>query len=243
LAALLHDPPHSLMQQAIAPREQRVGRMNADGFGVGWYAPQLRAEPARYRSARPIWSDRSLASLAGVVTAPCILAAVRSATRGFPVEESGAAPFSGGRWLFSHNGRVERWADAGPVLHALLPAGAAVAVESPSDAALLWALLRARLAASDAGPGALPAALTDVLYAAVAAGGEDSRLNLLATDGERLAATVWNESLYVLDAQADGVRIASEPLDDDPRWQRAPDRTLVSADATGIVLTRLDQLG
>src|SRR3954468_16675093 len=144
LSSLLHDPPHSLVHQASAPREQRVGRMNADGFGVGWYAPELRPEPARYRSARPIWSDRSLASLAGVVTSPCILAAVRRATKGFPVEESGAAPFTAGRWLFSHNGRVERWVDAGPALYALLPPAAAVTVESPSDAALLWALLRAR---------------------------------------------------------------------------------------------------
>jgi len=32
-------PPHGLYRQAWAPRRQRYGTVNADGFGVGWYAP------------------------------------------------------------------------------------------------------------------------------------------------------------------------------------------------------------
>jgi gamma-glutamyl hercynylcysteine S-oxide hydrolase len=40
LAALLFDPPHSLVEQSFAPRDMRGGgRINADGFGVGWYPP------------------------------------------------------------------------------------------------------------------------------------------------------------------------------------------------------------
>ena len=38
LRELLVDPPHSLLRQSWAPRRQLHGRMNADGFGVGWYA-------------------------------------------------------------------------------------------------------------------------------------------------------------------------------------------------------------
>ncbi|MFE0319543.1 hypothetical protein ACFW05_26140, partial [Streptomyces albogriseolus] len=38
LGALLVGPPHGLYRQSWAPRRQRYGTVNADGFGVGWYA-------------------------------------------------------------------------------------------------------------------------------------------------------------------------------------------------------------
>ncbi len=113
LAALLFDPPHSLVQQSWAPRDMRGGgTINADGFGVGWYPPAGRPGPLppgalrcgptpRCRRWRP--PPRSGA----------VLAAVRSATVGMPVTETAAAPFAEGRWLFSHNGVVARLARLG----------------------------------------------------------------------------------------------------------------------------------
>ena len=77
--------------------------MNADGWGVGFYAP-ARPEPARWRSSRPLWSDASFASVAPLISATCVLAAVRSASAGMPVDETAAAPFQSGPWLLSHNG-------------------------------------------------------------------------------------------------------------------------------------------
>ncbi|MFY9776611.1 MAG: class II glutamine amidotransferase, partial [Trebonia sp.] len=38
LKSLLIDPPYGLYRQAWAPRMQRHGTVNADGFGIGWYA-------------------------------------------------------------------------------------------------------------------------------------------------------------------------------------------------------------
>ena len=109
LASAVLDPPHGLKRQAWAPRHQRVGAINADGFGAGWYDHGRRPEPARYRTARPIWADRSFESLAGLVSAPALVAAVRDATPPSPVEETGSQPFTAGPWLFVHNGKVERW--------------------------------------------------------------------------------------------------------------------------------------
>jgi len=83
LRALLVDPPHSLLRQSWAPRRQRHGTVNADGFGVGWYAEEDPI-PARYRSDRPMWTDRSFADLARVVRSQAVLAAVRSATPRLP---------------------------------------------------------------------------------------------------------------------------------------------------------------
>jgi gamma-glutamyl hercynylcysteine S-oxide hydrolase len=232
LAALLLDPPHGLLRQSYAPREQRHGKVNADGFGVGWYAPDVRREPARYRRAQPIWTDASFASLAGVVSSRTVLAAIRSATPPFPIDEAGAAPFTAGPWLFSHNGRVDDFPRASLELRSRLPAAAAAGVEGPSDAALLWALLRHRLELGQP----LPDALTAVVSDAVAVGG--GRLNLLATDGQTVAATTYGDTLYTR-RDDDGVLVASEPTDDLPGWERVPDRSLVVATPSTCDVTPL----
>jgi gamma-glutamyl hercynylcysteine S-oxide hydrolase len=232
LASLVLEPPHSLLRQSYAPREQRHGRVNADGFGVGWYAPDVRREPARYRRGQPIWTDASFASLAGVVSSGVVLAAVRSATPPFPSDEAGAAPFTAGPWLFSHNGRVADFAQAAPEMRSRLPAAAAAGVEGPSDAALLWAMLRHRLESGQV----LPAALTAVVADAVAAGG--GRLNLLATDGRSIAATTYGDTLFTR-RDDDGVVVASEPYDDQPGWERVPDGCLVAATATRLDVSPL----
>lgn len=219
LSALLVDPPFSLLHQSYAPRRQRHGTMNADGFGVGWTSP-LRPEPAVYRRAQPMWTDRSFASFAGAVESGCVLAAVRSATPPSPAEESATAPFSAGRVLLSHNGAV-----APELVRPLLPVGAVP--ESGVDSALLWELARARL---DGGEG-LATALGEVVRS-VAEVAPRARLNLLATDGESLVATTWGDTLF---SRADGgsVRLASEPDDDDAGWAELPDRSLVTASPGG----------
>src|SRR5438552_17664961 len=108
LRALLLDPPHGLGTQAWAPRRQCHGTMNADGFGVGWYADGDPV-PARYRRAGPIWADPGFADLARVTRARAVLAAVRSATAGAEPAAPAAAPSSPGRWPFSHNRVLRRW--------------------------------------------------------------------------------------------------------------------------------------
>ena len=78
------------------PRRQRRGLLNADGWGVGFFTPG-RTAPVRWRSARPLWSDASFASVAPVLRSGAVVAAVRSATVGMPIDESAAAPFTDGR--------------------------------------------------------------------------------------------------------------------------------------------------
>ena len=68
--------------------------------------PRPRAEPARYRTTEPIWSDASFESISGLVKSNAVLAAVRAASPGMPIEERANAPFTEGPWLFSHNGFV-----------------------------------------------------------------------------------------------------------------------------------------
>jgi glutamine amidotransferase len=208
VASLVLDPPYGLLVQSYAPRRQKHGLMNADGWGVGFFDNGVAR---RWRSAAPLWGDTSFASIAPALTSGCILAAVRSATIGMPIETSAAAPFTDGQWLLSHNGLVDR---------AVLPPSPKA--ESTVDSALLAALIFER------GLDALGDTIVEV-----AAADPDARLNILAANGTRLLATTWGDTLSVL-RRDDGVVLASEPYDDNPDWQEIPDRHLVDvADCSG----------
>ena len=210
------EPPCGLLRQSYAPRRQLRGLLNADGWGVGFYAPD-RPEPVRWRSARPLWGDASFASVAPVLSSGAVLAAVRSATEGMPMDESAAAPFSDGRWLLSHNGRVDR-----TVLPPTLEA------ESVCDSAILAAHVFER------GPENVAETVPGVARL-------DPRatLNLLLTDGSRITAVTWGDALSYL-VEPDGVVVASEPWDDDPRWVDVPDRHLLEVTSTGVTVTELE---
>ncbi|HEV7359859.1 MAG TPA: class II glutamine amidotransferase, partial [Mycobacterium sp.] len=110
VSSLMLDPPSGLRVQSYAPRRQKHGLMNADGWGVGFFDSSLEGEvPRRWRSAAPLWGDTSFESVAPALRSHCVVAAVRSATVGMPVSEAATAPFAAGDWLFSHNGVVTGW--------------------------------------------------------------------------------------------------------------------------------------
>jgi glutamine amidotransferase len=236
IGELVVEPEHGVFRQSWAPRRQRYGTVNADGFGVGWYAPGDPV-PARYRRPGPIWADPSFADLARVVRTTALLAAVRDATEAGADGEAAAAPFGAGPWLFSHNGALRNWPDSAAPLAAALPATDLLRLEARTDSAFVWALVLHRLRTGD-DPGQ---ALADVT-SALAAAAPGSRLNLLLTDGSTVAATAWGDTLwYRADPGRAAVAVASEPYDDDARWTEVPDRTLLTATRTDVLLTPLKE--
>jgi glutamine amidotransferase len=182
--------------------------MNADGWGVGFFDSGVAR---RWRSASPLWGDAPFASVAPALSSGCVVAAVRSASVGMPIEPSASAPFTDGQWLLSHNGLVDR---------AVLPLSAKA--ESTVDSALLAALIFER------GLDALGDTIVEV-----AAVDPNARLNILAANGSQLRATTWGDTLSVL-RRDDGVALASEPYDDNPDWQEIPDRHLVVVEGTRV---------
>jgi gamma-glutamyl hercynylcysteine S-oxide hydrolase len=222
LRSVIIEPPHGLYRQGWAPRLQRHGTVNADGFGVGWYCDG-DPEPARYRRAEPIWADESFADVARVTRAGAMLAAVRCATAGTDLGPAAVAPYRSGRWLFSHNGVIDGWPGSVTGLADTLPAGALLELETRTDSALLWALvlhrLRLGLAPADALAGTI-SALTDMSVS--------GRFNLLLTDGQVIAATAAGDTLYYRH-RGDTVVVASEPGDDEPGWAEVPDGSVVTA--------------
>ena len=214
VSSLVLDPPHGLRVQSYAPRRQKHALLNADGWGVGFFDG---ATPRRWRSVAPLWGDVSFDSVAPALRSHCVVAAVRSATVGMPIEASATAPFTDGQWLLSHNGIVDR---------GVLPASSSA--ESVCDSAILAALIFAR-------------GLDKMGETIVEVGDDDpnARLNILAANDSRLLATTWGDTLSIL-RRDDGLVLASEPYDDQPGWEDVPDRHLVEVTAEGVTLTALE---
>jgi gamma-glutamyl hercynylcysteine S-oxide hydrolase len=233
LRSVLIEPPQGLYTQSWAPRRQRHGTVNADGFGVGWYAA-ADPVPARYRQTGPIWGDESFADVARVTVSGAILAAVRGATAGTDPGLAAVAPFADRCWLFSHNGVIDGWPESAAGLAATLDAGLLLGLPARVDSAVAWALVLDRLRR-----GLAPArALADTIGALDAAG-VTGRFNFLLTDGEVIAATAAGDTLWYRDGTA--VVVASEPGDDEPGWTEMPDNTVLSATPQQVRVTRLDR--
>ena len=249
LSSLVLEPEHSLLVQSYAPKEMMSGVVNADGFGAGWYAPEVDGEPAVYRSNTPMWTDRSFASIAPKVRSATVLAAVRSATPGLPAEESGVPPFASGPYLFAHNGAIKNFrATAMRPLRDALSDASYSDLLGVTDSETIFAFLLDRLHEAKASPGdsstLAEATLETVQLVSTLCAelGIYASLNLVVTDGEVMAFSRYStegpgNSLYFVEgdeAFPNAVVVASERLDGDAGWQQVPDRHLLVAGSGGV---------
>jgi gamma-glutamyl hercynylcysteine S-oxide hydrolase len=247
LSSLVLEPEHSLLVQSYAPKEMMSGVVNADGFGVGWYVAE-DYEPAVYRSNAPLWSDRSFAGIAPKIRSRTVFAAVRSATPGLPVEESGVPPFASGPFMFMHNGAIEDFRR-----RAMRPLRDALSDEAYSellgvtDSETIFAGILDLLKEN---PADLAGAARETIYhvTGVCDGlGVKAALNLAVTDGTAMAFTRYStegpgNSLYCLEDAGSfpgAFVVASERLGGDPAWREVPDRHLLAADEGGASLRPL----
>jgi glutamine amidotransferase len=216
LRSLLFDAPHALVHQAQKPHHQHAGRDNPDGWGVAWGTDPVE----RYRTAIPMWDDGGF-----VITesAPSLLAAARYASPGSTRDARNAAPFVADSWVFSLNGFVSDFRDGfGDELRAQVSVERARGIEGDTDSEVLFALVLDQLDGG-ASPGAALGEVTRLVRAQ-----STGALNLLLTDGETIAATVLDNSLFL--RREPGLLVASEPLDDDESWVEVDNGSLVEND-------------
>jgi gamma-glutamyl hercynylcysteine S-oxide hydrolase len=221
LDELLYRHPFGLERQSYAPRLQQNGLLNADGWGVGWYDPEIRPEPARYRTLTPMWADRRFRDMAPLIRSTHVLAAVRSATPPLPVEESGAPPFAADRHLFAHNGVIDGFSKGlGVELRRSLSPARHQQMQGVTDSEVLFALALGHL--DKGAPVETALAETVVEVTDITTG----RLNMMLTDGTRLAATRHGDTLFFRES-GDTTVIASEPYDLEPGWNEVPDEHII----------------
>ena len=130
-------------------------RLNADGFGIGWYG---KRGAAIYRSVVPAWNNRNLRELCGSVESRCIFAHVRAATPTPVVSEENCHPFRYGPLLFQHNGHVEGFSKIKRRIMNALPEDLYNFVEGTTDSEACFALLLSLLDRDTLASGRVPPA-------------------------------------------------------------------------------------
>jgi len=108
LSDLLYRPRHSLVAQS-STSEEMSQTFNGDGFGVGWYAPEIDGEPCVLKAAIPAWSNTNAKSLSTKIRSGLVFAHIRGASPGMSVQQTNCHPFSSGPFLFMHNGSVDHF--------------------------------------------------------------------------------------------------------------------------------------
>jgi ergothioneine biosynthesis protein EgtC len=230
LKELLLDPPHSLEVQSYAPKEMEEALLNADGFGVAWYADGV-AEPARYRTILPMWADENVRDFAAQVRSRCVIAAVRSATPGIGHGLANTQPFVHGRLTFLHNGFIRGFRD-GPMrsIRAGLGDEAYKSIRGTSDSEHLFALFLDAYLAQGELEGALEATLA---RADAARAGQRALLSLIVSDGAKVCAVTQafdgNAPTLYRREEEGATLFASEPLFVDDRWETLEPGKVVTA--------------
>lgn len=239
LAQLLLHPHHSLMKQSWGPQEMKEGKLNADGYGFGWYKADGQA--ACYNNPMPIWTDPNLESLSETLRAPLWLANVRSATRSMDVSHANTQPFSHQQFIFLHNGYIKDF--PGKIRHrirCLLSEEIESTVRGSTDSEHIFALFL-QLLVENPGCTLEQGVLKLVEIIEQDLGSCKVLLNLLLSDGKsvcaiRHAINGESPSLYTTNSDPDYSNahlIASERLTPSKHWESVPDHYMVTIPVKG----------
>lgn len=104
LSDIIKKPKNSLICQSREAREGAKG-INADGFGIAWYKPEIDKTPGIFKSTQPAWNDENLIHIATKIQSPCFLAHVRASTIG-DVNLNNCHPFNFAEYSMVHNGTI-----------------------------------------------------------------------------------------------------------------------------------------
>lgn len=104
LEDILVKPINSIIMQSLHARESTIPT-NGDGFGVGWYTPEINDEPALFTSVFPAWNDRNLLHLTAKIKSGCFFSHIRAASVG-GINPYNCHPFIHGKWMLMHNGDI-----------------------------------------------------------------------------------------------------------------------------------------
>lgn len=219
LRQFLDAPPHSLARQSWDAKEMASATVNADGWGVAWYADD--GAPAIYRHTLPIWADGNVDALARSLSRPLWVGNVRSATSGLGTDHANTQPFAGDGLIFVHNGYIQDFARTlRRRIRAELDPEIEQSIHGTTDSEYMFALVRQQTGTLQ---DKLAAALDKIHSWLAETGDLKALLNMAVTDGHQLVAvrSAYNApapSLYVHRDWQGAAVIASEAFDADPDW-------------------------
>lgn len=235
-------------------REDLSGLNHAHGWGVAMYDG---AVPDVRRQAWAAYHGEHFARAAARTYSELVIAHVRRATVGEPSIEN-THPFSDGRWVFAHNGTVPGFTKVRAMMRERMSEKRWARIKGDTDSEHIFHYFLSLCESGEIDPGdsltrAIWRLLDDVTaMSARAAPGKRIGLNIMLTDGRRLAGSRINRSLFFVhrdgvhdceicgfphirhdpDCDYRAVVVASEPLTHE-HWIEVPNNSVWEADVSG----------
>jgi predicted glutamine amidotransferase len=103
MSTLVTEPEHAMLQLSMKAFCCATP-INADGFGLSWYIPDIPV-PGAYKDVTPAWNNANLKLITRAVRSNCFFAHVRAASAG-GVNYPNCHPFTYKNLSFMHNGTV-----------------------------------------------------------------------------------------------------------------------------------------
>jgi glutamine amidotransferase len=247
LSELVYKPTNSLVHQATEAM-QSLTRINADGFGVGWYAPEISPEPAIFKDTSPVWNNRNLGSIADKIESPCIFGHIRKASSFDPVTRENCHPFDRGRLLWMHNGDIPGRARLSRRAVEVADDVLLAKIRGNTDSEMAFTVFLTHLD-DPLGPLQSPREMASAMEETLGlltswhqeSGTEDPlETNFCVTNGTSIVATRYavsekaKPSLFWYEGDDSNGRrrvlIASEPLSEANGWHEVPEASLVVVD-------------
>ncbi|MDT8855704.1 class II glutamine amidotransferase [Paracoccaceae bacterium Fryx2] len=243
LEEIVSRPGHSLIHQSHCAT-QCHSAINADGFGIAWYAD--RPDPGLYRDVMPAWSDPNLRSLTAQVRSGLFLAHVRAST-GTATSRNNCHPFTWGRWSFMHNGQVGGYETFRRDADMMIPETLYPHRKGATDSEALF-LVAVAEGLEDDPCGALLRAVRRLEALSRAKGcGPHMRLTAALSDGQRLYAVRYATddlapTLYHRWSDTrSGRAVVSEPLEaDQTGWEMVPSGSFCTFEGDRVRVDRFD---
>lgn len=137
MASLVTEPEHAMLQLSMKAF-CCASPINADGFGLSWYHPDI-AVPGAYKDVTPAWNNPNLKQIARAVKSHCFFAHVRAASTG-GVNYPNCHPFTYKNLSFMHNGTVPYFKQIKRNMFARISERAYQLVSGTTDSEMMFAM-------------------------------------------------------------------------------------------------------
>ncbi|TFH91098.1 class II glutamine amidotransferase [Vibrio ouci] len=228
LDKLVYEPEHSLVHQSLEARKA-VTRVNADGFGLGWYTE--RDTPGQFHEVLPAWGDENLRSLTHHIRSHRFMAHVRSST-GTQVSRSNCHPFISENWMFLHNGQIGGFEQVKFELERQLCESLFLKRMGTTDSELIF-LLMLQNGLKDNPVEAIKMTLSMIEKVMESKQIEDPlKASICISDGEQFWVVRYSSdqeapTVFIKQGGANVV-LASEPLEKSPQWKQVSQHSILA---------------
>jgi len=137
MASLITEPEHAMLQLSMKAFCTSTP-VNADGFGISWYHPEVHV-PGVYKDVTPAWNNPNLTSIARAIKSPCFFAHVRAASAG-GVSYPNCHPFVFKNLSFMHNGTVPHFKQIKRSMLSRVSERAFHLIQGTTDSEMMFAL-------------------------------------------------------------------------------------------------------